>query len=167
MKTWTEPEVVILVSNYNSATNRELEELLPSKSKLAIYKKAYKMGLRKEPEITFKNRSEATRGEKSGNWNGGVKKTARGYRQLLVPGHPRADANGYVMEHIVVFESETGMPVPTGCCIHHLNGDKSDNRIENLCLMTHGAHTAFHHRGKKRTDETREKISNKRRARNA
>jgi hypothetical protein len=133
--------------------------LLPNKSAQGIYKKAYKMGLRKSSEITFVNRSEANRGEKSGNWRGGARKTTHGYRQVLMPWHPRADSSGYVMEHIAVWEEETGVTVPPGFCIHHLNGNKSDNRIENLCLMLHGAHTKYHHSGKKRSEETRAKIS--------
>lgn len=65
------------------------------------------------------------------------------------PNHHRANARGYVMEHILVFEEKTGVKVPTNCCVHHLNGNKRDNRIENLCLMSHAAHTAFHKNAKK------------------
>lgn len=167
MQSWTSEETRILIDYYNKVSNSRLQELLPRKSAQGIYKKAYKLGLRKTPEITFINRSEAKKGERSGNWNGGKRKTKRGYSQLLIPQHPRADINGYVMEHIVVWENASGMVLPPNCCIHHLNGDKSDNRIENLCVMLHGAHTTFHHAGKKRSQETRDKISESRRKRNA
>ena len=53
------------------------------------------------------------------------------------------------MEHILIFEKETGVKVPNNCCIHHLNGIKTDNRIENLCMMLHSAHTTFHNTGRK------------------
>jgi hypothetical protein len=167
MKTWTSEETAILVENYNKVSNTELLALIPAKSARGIYKKAYKMGLRKTPEITFKNRSEARRGEKSASWNGGKRMTRNGYRQLLMPGHPRADSTGYVMEHIIVWEKASGMQLPHNCCIHHLNGNKSDNRIENLCVMLHSAHTVFHHTGAKRSAETRNKISKARLKRNA
>jgi hypothetical protein len=62
------------------------------------------------------------------------------------------------MEHIVVFEEATGIRVPDNCCVHHLNGDKSDNRIENLCMMQHSAHTVFHHTGAKRSEKTKNNI---------
>lgn len=163
MKTWTQEEVEILKANYNSATNDRLSELLPSKTPLAIYKKAYKMGLRKTAEMEFRNRSEARKGAKGANWNGGVKTTKGGYRQVLCPEHPRADSNGYVMEHIVVWEQATGVPVPVNCCIHHMNGKKTDNQIQNLCMMLHTAHTVYHHTGAKRSAETKKKISESRR----
>lgn len=163
IKTWSNQEVSILLENYNKISNTKLQVLLPGKSVQGIYKKAYKMGLRKSPEIEFINRSEAKRGEKSGNWRGGIRKTSKGYRQTLLPEHPRADSSGYVMEHILVWERETGLLVPPGFCIHHLNGDKSDNRIENLCLMPHAAHTKHHSIGRKHSEETKAKISEARR----
>ena len=162
MKTWNPEEISILTSNYNLVSNSALQKLLPSKSKQAIYKKAYKLGLRKSKEIEFLNRSLSRKRERGSNWNGGVRVTKRGYRQVLSPEHSRADSSGYVMEHILVWERETGFPVPDGCCIHHLNGNKSDNRIENLCLMSFGAHTTFHHLGKRHSEETKQKIREKR-----
>lgn len=159
MKTWTAEELDILYAYYNTATNSQIALVLPNKTPLAIYKKAYKLGLRKTDEIEFRNRSEVRKGEKAANWKGGVRTTRAGYRQRLCPDHPRADGCGYVMEHILVWEKATGIPVPIDCCIHHLNGIKSDNRIENLCMMQHAAHTVFHHTGAKRSAETKTKIS--------
>ena len=151
------------MENYNKLTNGELSELFPNKTYLAIYKKAYSMGLRKSKEISFVNRSESRKGDKGSNWKGGVKKTPKGYMQLLLPQHKRADKMGYVLEHIVVFEKNTGIEVPEGCCIHHINGRKDDNRIENLCMMTKSAHTKFHHTGAKRSDEVRKNIAESKR----
>lgn len=161
MKTWTQEEVNILKDNYNKAINDELIKLLPGKSAIAIYKKAYSIGLRKTKEAEHANRSASRRMDKNSNWKGGMCKTKAGYKQILVPGHPRADKHGYVMEHIVVWENATGIQVPINCCIHHLNGDKMDNRIQNLCLMERGAHTIFHHSGSKLSDESKSIISQK------
>jgi len=146
MKTWTPEEVELLKENYNKASNEELSRLIPQKTRLGIYKKAYKLGLRKSPEIEWLNRSCVRRGEKGANWKGGVSTSTKGYRMIHCHEHERADARGYVMEHIVIFERETGIKIPTNCCVHHINGNKQDNRIENLCMMTHSAHTAYHNR---------------------
>lgn len=167
MKTWSADETRILLENYNSVSNADLLRLIPTKTPQAIYKKAYKMGLRKSREIERMNRSEAMRGEKGPNWGGGTRVTKKGYRQVLMPGHHRADTAGYVMEHILIWEESTGSVVPDNCCVHHLNGVKNDNRIENLCLMERGAHTTFHHVGKPLSEATRKKISEKRRNKDA
>ena len=162
MSLWTQSEVSILIENYNTVSNDTLTKLIPNKTKQGIYKKAYKLGLRKSKEAQFINCSEARKRERSSNWNGGKRTTSKGYVQILMPGHPRADKAGYVMEHILVWEKETGFSIPVGCCIHHLNENKADNRIENLCLMTNGAHTVYHHKGKHLSEETKRKISEKR-----
>ncbi len=167
MKTWTQDEIKILIDNYNTVSNKRLSELIPNKTYLAIYKKAYKLGLRKSAEIEHLNRSEGNRGVHSGNWNGGVKVTKSGYRQILRPNHPRADIHGYVMEHIAVWEDATGVLVPMDCCIHHLNGNRTDNRIQNLCMMKKSAHTAFHNSLRIVSNETKKKISESRRTKYA
>lgn len=45
--------------------------------------------------------------------------------------------------HRYVWEHEVGT-IPKGCHIHHLNGDKSDNRIENLAILTASGHQRLH-----------------------
>ncbi|MDR1246111.1 MAG: HNH endonuclease [Clostridiales Family XIII bacterium] len=162
---WTDKEIERLRRNYNCVTNDGLSSLFPSRSRQAIYKKAYSLGLRKTPEIEFANRSEVRVGSKGASWKGGIRYTKKGYRQILRKGHHRADAGGYVMEHIAVWERETGIKIPLNCCIHHISGNKTDNRIENLCLMEKGAHTVLHHLGAVRTEETRKRISDKKRSR--
>ena len=49
-----------------------------------------------------------------------------------------------VKQHRLVMERIIGRVLLPSESVHHINGDKSDNRPENLQLMQHGKHTAFH-----------------------
>lgn len=142
--TWSKEDVNVLKMKYSTSTNDELFAMFPNRSALGIYKKAYSLNLHKTEETTFKNRSLCRQGEKGSNWHGGKSITTKGYILVKCPDHPRADKKGYVMEHIIVFERETGVSVPPNCDIHHLDGNKQNNDISNLCLMSHGGHTKFH-----------------------
>ena len=55
------------------------------------------------------------------------------------------DVDGFIKpEHLVVWERNFGKK-PKGAVIHHINGIKDDNRIENLMLFPNGAaHMNFH-----------------------
>jgi hypothetical protein len=78
-------------------------------------------------------------------WKGGLYKTTDGYCRVLVSGHPRADVRGYVFEHILVMQNHLGRVVEPYETVHHKNGIKGDNRIENLELRigNHGPHAAI------------------------
>jgi len=80
------------------------------------------------------------RGDKHPNWKGGRKKTDDGYTEVLNREHPRANKQGYVREHILVWESCHDRPLPVGWVVHHLNGIMSDNRPENLVALTTKKH---------------------------
>lgn len=59
-----------------------------------------------------------------------------GYVRVVAPGHPNADSTGRIMEHRLVMTNLLGRPLLWHENVHHLNGDRSDNRIENLELWT-------------------------------
>ena len=50
----------------------------------------------------------------------------------------------HIFEHRYVWQQANG-PIPEGYIVHHINGDKQDNRLENLSLMWRGDHVALHH----------------------
>lgn len=68
------------------------------------------------------------------NWNGGKFINKAGYVYFLCPNHPRANKQGYVLEHILVMEKKIGRYILHPEQIHHINGNKSDNRLSNLRL---------------------------------
>lgn len=151
MNRWTAKEVEILRENYNKVSNEKLLNLFPTRSYLSIYKKARNLGIAKDKKISFINRSLARKREKSSSWKGGRKLTTKGYVQILKPENHRADKNGYVLEHIYIFEKETGIEVPQSCVIHHLDGNKQNNDISNLCMMSFGGHTTYHNKKRRKS----------------
>ena len=79
------------------------------------------------------------------NWNGGRIKTTKGYITIPMSDHPFADYNGRIRQHRKVFEDYYRCIVLPWGDIHHKNGKKDDNRIENLEGMVHGRHSSSHH----------------------
>lgn len=76
------------------------------------------------------------RGKKSGSYRGGCVRSD-GYRVLT---------NGrgcHSFEHRIIWEAVHG-PLPRGWHVHHLNGDKADNRLCNLLAMPNGSHVKLH-----------------------
>lgn len=84
-------------------------------------------------------------GAKNPRWKGG-RRYFQGYYLVYRPGHPFANRN-YILEHRDIMERQLGRYLQTDEIVHHKNGQKSDNRLENLELMTNGTHAHYHHLG--------------------
>lgn len=72
--------------------------------------------------------------------------TWNGYRALHKPEHPGADAKGYVREHILVAEAVLGRFLTAHEVVHHKDGDKTNNKPENLEVMSRREHAGHHAR---------------------
>lgn len=84
-------------------------------------------------------------GEKSHRWTGGRIGNGRGYIYILKRDHPYAcKPNFYVLEHRLIMEKKLGRYLRPGEIVHHINGIKNDNRLENLVLTTKSDHTKHH-----------------------
>lgn len=63
--------------------------------------------------------------------------TANGYVRLWGHrDHPNANARGSILEHTFVMSKILGRPLARGENVHHKNGNRSDNRPENLELWS-------------------------------
>jgi hypothetical protein len=93
-------------------------------------------------EETRKKLSECHIGEKNLNWKGGFN-ISGGYVRVLYPEHPKAYCGiGYVKRCELIWEAVYGA-VPDGWEVHHVNGNKTDDRIENLCALENHYHSSI------------------------
>jgi hypothetical protein len=65
-------------------------------------------------------------------YNGAAK-----YRFKIAKNHPNARSDGSIMEHRLVMSEHIGRALLPHENVHHINGDRFDNRIENLELWSH------------------------------
>ena len=76
-----------------------------------------------------------------------------GYKYIYKPNHPNAiKGDRYVAEHRLVLEDKIGRFMTNDEVAHHKNGDKQDNRPENLELMTFSEHSSYHAKGRLRNE---------------
>ncbi|MDM8357510.1 HNH endonuclease signature motif containing protein [Pandoraea communis] len=86
-----------------------------------------------------------------------AEKTARAIGRRTISSHGyvivRLGANARQYEHILVAEKALGRPLrnygrgnPATEVVHHVNGDKRDNRPGNLLICSHEYHVSLHHR---------------------
>ena len=74
------------------------------------------------------------RGENHWRWKGGEYKHNRGYIMALAHDHPYATKEGYILKHRLVYEKAHNITLLPSAVIHHINEDKTDNRVKEVRL---------------------------------
>ena len=91
-------------------------------------------GKRNSPDTELKSLP----GSSNPQWKGGRYLTTQGYVSIWVGLHKRQ------LEHRYVMEKHLGRKLTRSDHVHHLNGDKQDNRLENLELVGIKEHGTRH-----------------------
>jgi len=84
------------------------------------------------------------KGQQNPNWKGGRTISNRGYIWIKKIDHPYKNSQGYVSEHRLVMEAKLGRYLLPIEHIHHINEIKTDNRIENLRIVSNEEHMRLH-----------------------
>lgn len=92
---------------------------------------------------TRRLREKKRTGHLNGKWKGGRYKMVNGYiAKMIAPAR-------YRYEHRIIMEQIIGRPLKKSEVIHHRNGDKTDNRPENLELFKNNSKHIHHAHGAK------------------
>lgn len=84
------------------------------------------------------------KGEYNPNWRGGKRIDKDGYVLIYTPSHPFTDKTKCVREHRLIYEQYYNCCLFPWIEVHHINGIKNDNRIENLQPITSSDHHRYH-----------------------
>jgi len=84
------------------------------------------------------------------NTDGRSRVNNKGYIYIRIPEHPMATSTGYVYEHRVVMENKLGRLLKSTEVVHHIDGNRRNNAIDNLELLTADEHARVHALQKKK-----------------
>ena len=127
-------------SQINRFKNKNSRKIHSNKIKIAMNKPSIKTKRSRFFKNKFKNVENHPR------WKGGKVLQNGGYVYVHRPHSKRK----YIAEHRLVMEKHVNRKLKPTEIVHHINGKKDDNRIENLILFPNqSAHLKFKHLNKK------------------
>jgi hypothetical protein len=122
-----------VVADYESGTSYADLAARYKTSRQTLYKGLKRLGVQLRGHA---------KGSDHPNWRGGRRINASGYVRVWVDPSspfsvmvPDSEKSSHVLEHRLVMAEALERPLRDDEEVHHLNGDKTDNRIENLQLL--------------------------------
>lgn len=110
--------------------------------------------------IGNKNHQYGLKGDKNASFKNKLTKSC-GYYMEYVPDHPYANRSGRIRQHRVIVERNYELydqkfftkingylVLKKEYDVHHINEIKTDNRVENLMVLTRGEHSTLHNKTK-------------------
>lgn len=94
--------------------------------------------IRKREKYRIENNIDLSLPVKSKKPNGQGHLCGQGYKFINKVNHPNAQKRGRIYEHTYVMSQHLGRPLMQDENVHHKNGIRYDNKIENLELWTKG-----------------------------
>jgi hypothetical protein len=87
----------------------------------------------------FRRPNRDVSGSKNPRWKGGERTDKDGYVLVLRKDHPYRDYHGYVRKHRLIIENKIKRYLKPEEVVHHMDGNKQNNNIENLKLYENGS----------------------------
>lgn len=132
----------------NPGKLKEVYEKLNSLQKTADYfgvSKKLILNHMKRFNIPRNKRVKADRIKKVDTYHKGYITTWNGYIKVKAPKYYKyKDNKGYIMQHRLVMEQHIGRYLAPDEEVHHIDGDKKNNKIENLLLVPRKEHRRIH-----------------------
>lgn len=132
---WEEHEKDVLRKHYHSKGIEGVKHLLPKRNVHSIYKMAENLGL--ECDMVS---SRIYTGRRSDKLPRGFYYNRDGYVMYLVEG----DRDNVVYYHRYLMEKKLGRKLGSDEIVHHKDGNKSNNSLDNLELTNRSKHIEIH-----------------------